>query len=109
MTFTTQFKVDLVDMKNAKFPEEVLDSIKDRRAEDLGVAIVKQFPFLKDEERSWNGELPESVLNREHQYVDVYEQRLVILTEAEATEIKQWIKRSNLSHLKIQELINLLS
>src|SRR5258705_13255992 len=109
MLVKQEFKVDLVDLKNAAFPEKVLEAIQDRRAEELGTTLVKLFPYKKNEEASYHGTLPEMVLNREHQFVDRYEQRLYILTEEQASELLSLIRRSNLSHDQIQQAKTLLS
>lgn len=97
MLIKSEFKVDLFHMKHTKDPDGLLQAIKDANAAGLGRKIIEAFPYKKDEERSFSGELPEMSLNRDHEFVDVYESRFYVLTEEEWKEIQQKLSDHNLT------------
>jgi len=109
MLVKQEFIVDLVDLKHCPEPESLIKHTMAHAAARLGRELVEHFPYKKDEERSFKGTLPEYVLNREHQYVDHYVQRLVVLTEEQAKEIMSAVRRSNLSHEQIIRIHDLLT
>jgi hypothetical protein len=81
MLVKQEYKVDLINLKNAKDKEGLLKAVHETFAKEFGMFIAEKFPIAKNDEKSFHGELPEMCLNREHQYVDHYEQRLIIIPE----------------------------
>jgi hypothetical protein len=109
MLVKQEYKVDLISLKNARDQEGLLKAIHEKHAMEFGMFIADKFPVVKNEENSFKGDIPEMCLNREHQFTDHYERQLIILTEQEATFLKQQIRRSNLPLEIIPELLKLLS
>ena len=85
MLVTSQFKVDLFQMKHTKDPEGLLQAVKDKYAREFGKYLIEQFPFEKV--RGFEGELPEMSLNKEHEFTDTYERVLVVSTVQDARKI----------------------
>lgn len=77
MEIVSTFKIDKIDLKNNPNPDKLLQSYKDEAAKKLGMEIIKLFPYDKSND-SYEGELPEMSLNRDHQYMDIYEIKLEI-------------------------------
>ena len=76
MEIISTLKVDKIDLKNNNDSEKSLQRYKDEAAMKLGLEIIKKFPYVKNLEQSYDGDLPEMSLNRDHKYIDVYECKL---------------------------------
>lgn len=87
MVVICQFKADLFTLKHARDPEGYLQALKDQYAREFGMKIIEKFPFEKIEGSYFKGELPAMSLNRDHEYIDLYESRLIVLSEKELSEI----------------------
>lgn len=87
MIIKSEFKADLFELKHCAAPEVLLNELKDRAAIDMGRELIKQFPYQKDEENSFKGQLPAMSLNRDHEFVDKYKSEFVVLTMEEYAEL----------------------
>lgn len=76
MEIISTIKIDKIDLKNNSNPELSLQLYKDEAARKLGLEIIKLFPYILNKEKSYEGELPEMSLNRDHKYMDIYECKL---------------------------------
>lgn len=80
MIVKSEFKVDLFQMKHTSDPAGLLQAIKDANAAALGRRLIELVPYEKDEELSYEGELPEMSLNKDHEFVDHYRSEFMVLT-----------------------------
>lgn len=81
MLIKAQFKIDLIQLKHTPDKEGLLNLHKEQAARELGAEIVKHFPFVKNEEGSYKGDVPEISMNRDHEFTDLYESRFFVMTE----------------------------
>lgn len=86
MLIKSEFKVDLFQLKHARTPDALLAAIVDESACKLGRFIIDKLPYLKNTEKSYNDDLPEMSLNKEHHYNDHYELELLVLDAG-------WVRR----------------
>lgn len=87
MLITSQFKVDLFQLKHTNDPASLLEAHKRQAAIELGIEMAKQFPFVKNEELSFKGELPAMSMNRLHEYNYLYESRFVLISKSDFDRI----------------------
>jgi len=83
MIVKSQFKIDRFQLKYSALPGRLLDQTAAATARTMGEDLIKAFPYVKNEEASFHGELPEMSLNKDHQYFDLYESEFVVLTMEE--------------------------
>lgn len=88
MLIKSEFKVDLFQMKHTKEPDLLLAAIVDANAAKLGRFLVEKLPYVKNLEKSYDSELPEMSLNKEHHYNDHYELELFVLTREQVNQIR---------------------
>jgi hypothetical protein len=77
MLIKSEFKVDLFQLKHAREPEVLLQSIKDTNAAALGRKLIEMFPYEKTS--AYEGPLPEMSLNRDHEFTDTWGVELVVV------------------------------
>lgn len=115
MIFKHEFKIDQFVIKHAKDPVRRLESFKAYEAQRFGMAVIEKFPFLRIEEKSFNGELPAMSLNNPHEYMDHYERELVIMDREQFTKALRLIgeasKYANYNQVqsKLLEAIKILT
>jgi hypothetical protein len=103
---TTEYKVDLFQLKHTNNPVALLEALSNSAARSLGEEIVKNFPFLRDPDRSYpeGKALPNVSFNKDHEYVDVYRSRFFLLTEEDHARLLE-IVRNNFVHQKDYETL----
>ncbi len=104
MLLIEQFKVDLIQMKHTADPDKLLESHKKTAAIEMGNKLAESFPFKKNDELSFKGHVPEVSMNREHEFTDLYESRIYIMSEEDYKQLYSSIRAAvaynpNLSHL----------
>lgn len=83
MLFQSHIAIDQFTLKHSKGKEsEILHHHFKKSASELGQKIVSYYPFKKDDEGSYKGELPALALNRDHPFVDRYINELVVIDRA---------------------------
>lgn len=73
------FKVDQFTLRETKNREVLLQKIFTNQAMSLGITVAKNFPFKKNWEKSYQGELPSLSLNKDHEYFDLYETEMCVI------------------------------
>lgn len=81
------FNIDQIVLKNTPDKEGLVASHLLMNARAFGVELTKSFPFTKNEELSFVGELPEVSMNKDHQFVDRYDLELTVLTPDERNQL----------------------
>lgn len=99
MIIKSEFKADLFQLKHTAAPEVLLNELKDRAAIELGRELIRRFPYLKDEENSYKGEVPAISLNKDHEFVDRYSTRFIVLNEEQWTKLESIIGKEKLNNL----------
>lgn len=102
MIVSSTFKADLFQLKHTKDPDALLAAIKESYAAALGRKIIESFPYVKVS--GYEGELPALSMNKDHEFVDVWESRIVMLTEEQATMLMNVLRRSGMNELEIQKM-----
>lgn len=92
MLITSEFKIDLFQLKHTRDATALLDSLKVEAAQALGLEMVKKFPYERIS--AYEGELPEMSLNKDHEFVDRYAVELVVLTTTQWQELVEMIAMS---------------
>jgi len=88
----SNFEVDQFQLRHNKNPELLFRSHMNRACACLGEEIISHFPYIKDEENSFSGVLPELSANKDHEYKDRYTRHVVVMDEKEWDLIKLKIK-----------------
>jgi hypothetical protein len=84
MILRNQFTIDRIQILNAKDPDVIIEQYKTYHEKILGHIVSKFFPHKKIESESYSGPIPESSLNKDHQFTDVYRTEFIALT------LEQW-------------------
>ena len=91
------FNIDQIQLKHSMDREGLQQAILKDQAIQLGLGINKHFPFIKNEELSYSGTLPEVAMNREHQFVDRYDLELCVLTMDERRQLLSLLAHNNIT------------
>lgn len=81
------FNIDQIVLKHTPDKEGLVAHHLKKHAAEFGIELTKQFPFVKNEELSFAGELPEISMNKDHQFVDRYDLELTVLTPHERNQL----------------------
>ena len=106
MIIKSEFKVDLFQMKHTSDSSALLAAITEANSAMFGRRITLQFPYIKDEEQSFSGELPEMSANKDHQYFDLYTRELIIFSKQEWTDIHNELESMKQSNAGFTPIIN---
>lgn len=90
MIITSEFKVDLFQLKHTSDPVGLLSATKAAYASELGRKLAEVFPYVKVD--GYTGELPTMSLNKEHEFMDRYRTRFVVLSEEDADRLRLAVK-----------------
>lgn len=105
-----QFTVDLFQLKYTKNQEGLLKAMKESYAREFGMRLVEEVGgYVKQEEASFKGVLPEFSANKDHGFTDLYEIRLCVLTSEQRVRLIELIKSVTPSKETYEEIIKLLS
>lgn len=78
MILKSTFKIDQFQLRETKDKDGLIKAYTRQAAADFGLKIIELFPFVKNEELSNRYPLPALSMNKDHQFVDVYERELVV-------------------------------
>jgi hypothetical protein len=111
MLVKSEFTVDRFELREARDPEGLLAAHHAQAAVRLGKHLAERFPHLKDEERSFRGELPHMSANPQHEFKDVYSVSLRVLTEEQFNQIKGVVRllKEHSHFASAEQLLQILS
>lgn len=89
--YPVEFKIDQFTLKHAKDAEAVTRAYHAEQGRDLGLAIIKDFPFLTSD-KSYRGELPVMSMTKDHEFQEVYERQFVVMDVEDFEKLKQQIR-----------------
>lgn len=92
MLVKAEFNIDLVQLKHTSDKDGMLRSYRHQSAKELGFKLAELFPFEKDEDASFKGEVPEVAFTKDHQFVDKYRLNLCVFKDKELDAVIEMLR-----------------